>query len=148
MQFAKQESIRATPDLTPMVGIMFQVAIFVLLVLAFSLRAQDESIRLPGRELARPPVSRHASSVVLQVTSDGTVILGTVEVPMADVRPLIQREYDAIRFQGLDPAGATVTVRADREVPTGEVQELVELAQKIGFEQFVFRAKEAPRSKP
>ena len=131
-----------------MIGITFQVAIFLLLVLTFSLRAQDESIRLPGSELARPPASRLQSPVVLQVTSRGTVILGAVELPMADVRPLLQRECDAIRFQGIEPARATVILRADREVPTGMVQELIELAQRIGFEQFVLRAQETGRPGP
>lgn len=148
MHFTKPQSIRCIPDLTPMIGIMFQVAIFLLLVLTYALRAQDEAIRLPGSELARPPVARHQSPVVLQVTSRGTVILGAVELPMADVRPLLQRECGAVRFQGIEPARATVIVRADRGVPTGMVQELIELAQKVGFEQFVLRAQETRRPNP
>lgn len=148
MQFAKLQSIRSAPDLTPMIGITFLVAIFLLLVLTFSLRSQDESVRLPCSELARPPAARFQWPVVLQVTSGGMVILGGVETPMADVRSLLQRESDAIRLQGIEPARATVIVRADREVPTGMVQELIELAQGIGFEQFTLRAQETGRPGP
>lgn len=148
MRLTTPEPIRCSPNLMPVVGVAFQVAIFVLLALTFAVRGQDESSRLPGSELARPPAARYEPLVELQVTSQGTALLGAVEVPMAEVRASLERERDAIRLRGMQPAQAKVVLRADRDVPTGVVQELMEVGQQVGFEQFVLRAQETGGPEP
>ena len=36
---------------------------------------------------------------------------------------------------------ATIVIRADRDVPTGKVQEVIRVCQEADFEKFVLRAK-------
>ena len=142
MQFAKQDAIRCDPELTPMVGVMVQVVIFLLLLLTFSLRAEDQSSRL-AREPARPPATLRPATLFVRATSKGTVILGDAEVPSRGAEALLLRERDILRLEGLDPVRTPVVVQADGEVPTGRVQELIELAQKAGFEKCTLRGAEA-----
>jgi biopolymer transport protein ExbD len=41
----------------------------------------------------------------------------------------------------IDPKTITVVIRADAEVPTGDVQQLIKLSQEAGFEKFSLKAK-------
>jgi biopolymer transport protein ExbD len=148
MQFAKPSQVRRSLDMTPMIGIVFLVVIFLLVTLTFSLSRQDESIRLPWSELARPPATRLESPVTLQLTRDGTVLLGGREVAFGALPSLLETERNALEAQGRKPSQATVVLRADRDVPTGRVQEVVELGQRVGFERFVFRAQEPAATSP
>lgn len=149
MQFVKPNSVRCPFDLTPMIGIMLLLAVFLLVGLSFSLTSQDETIRLPGSELARPPATPVESPITLQLTSRGTVIFGGVEVAAGDVRTLLENQRDTLKSQGRDPARATIILRADRGAPTGTAQELIDLGQQVGFQRFVLRAKEEDaRGKP
>ncbi len=46
---------------------------------------------------------------------------------------------------GRNVKNVTVIIRADRTVPAGKVQEVVQVCQEIGFERFVFRARQVSR---
>ena len=141
MQFARQSPVRCDLDVTPMLGVVFPLAIFLLAVLGLSLGARTEAVRLPGSEPARPPAGAIESFVAVQLTGKGAVVLGGREVAADDLRPSLEKQRDALRAQGRDPARATVILQADPAVPTGKVQELMDLAQQAGFQRFSLRAR-------
>jgi biopolymer transport protein ExbD len=142
MQFAKLDAAGCKPDLTPVVGVALLVALFLLAAIGFSRQGQDESIRLPRSELARPPAARLQSSITLQLTPRGTVLVGGVEVPPEGLRPRLEQLRNASGLPGRSSAPPTVILRADRHAPTGKVQEIIEMAEKLGFEKFLLRARE------
>jgi biopolymer transport protein ExbD len=129
-------------DMTPMIDCTFQLVIFFLLTLNFSTAEQSELIHLPISELAKPPEGVLENAVALQITARGMVLYnGDFLAPSALQAPL-QREKESIETQkNRSIAGATVIIRADQDTPTGIVQEVIQICQKVGFEKFVLRAK-------
>jgi len=58
----------------------------------------------------------------------------------------LNREKRLFNDLGIDPKEITVVIRADSEVPTGEIQELIKLCQLQvgnvgGFQKFALKAK-------
>ena len=60
----------------------------------------------------------------------------------AELKGPLQREREMIKnVLGRSMKNATVVIRADRDVPTGIVQEAIRVCQEADFEKFVLRAK-------
>ena len=140
-------------DMTPMIDVVFQLMSFFLFVLSFSGAEHSEVIHLPASELAKPPQAPPESPLTLQLTSQGNVIFGGEENPPGEdallwLRLKLLREAQIIRqTPGRSVAEATIIIRADRDVRTGKVQELMQLCQEraIGFQKFKLRAKQEAR---
>lgn len=129
-------------DMTPMIDCTFQLVIFFMLTLNFSSDTQNELIRLPASELAKPADQPLKSPITLQLTDKNTVILGTDELPIDRLSGALQREKEVLAKEGKGASDATIIIRADAFAKTGKVQEIIEIAQKLKFEKFVLRAKE------
>jgi len=130
-------------DMTPMIDCTFQLVIFFMLTLNYSMEEQDERIKLPSSEIAKPSETAFENSIMLQLTEQNTVLVGGDEVPIPGLRPVLLRERQAIEAtKGRSVSGATVVLRADRAIHTGRVQDVIQVAQKTGFEKFVLRARE------
>lgn len=140
----------AKPDMTPMIDIVFQLIAFFMLVINITKVDQNELIRLPTSELAKPPDSPPESPITLQLTRQGTVIFSGEETPpdqdpLLWLKPKLLRQRQIIaQTPGRSVAEATVIIRADRNAQTGKVQELMQLCQEraIGFQKFKLRAKQ------
>jgi len=150
MRYSKATVGVTKPDMTPMIDIVFQLVAFFMLVINFTKVDQNELIRLPASELAKPPEAPPESPITLQLTSQGSVIFGGEETPRGQdailwLRPRLLRERQIIAFTpGRKVAEATIIIRADRNAETGKVQELMQLCQEraIGFQKFKLRAKQ------
>ncbi|MFZ5832996.1 MAG: ExbD/TolR family protein [Planctomycetota bacterium] len=130
------------PDMTPMIDIVFQLVVFFMLTLNFSADEQNELIRLPASELAKPTETRLETFITLQLTSRGTVVVGGDEVPVEGVARVLDREREALSERKKSTSEATIIIRADGRAQAGKVQQLIEISQTAGFEQFILRAKE------
>ena len=53
---------------------------------------------------------------------------------------VLRREKELYDDLGIDVSTVTVAIRADREVPTGLVLELMKIGKEAGFETFVMKA--------
>ena len=146
----------AETDMTPMIDMTFQLIAFFMVVVNFSEANQDERIKLPASELAKPPDTPMETPVTVQISVDPkthreTVIFGAEEVLVEGLRPLLLRERQILEARGDQSArNATIVVRADRTLPTGKVREVIKICQDLGFEAFALRAKheEAQRLDP
>ncbi|MBX9788319.1 MAG: biopolymer transporter ExbD [Pirellulales bacterium] len=134
----------AEGDMTPMIDMTFQLIAFFMVLMNFGEGEQDERIRLPLSQLAKPPDAPNVWPMTLQLTKVGTVLFNGEEVPVQGIRPLLLRESQVMKVQERDPKEATVIIRADATAKTGQVQELIGICQapEIGFENFVLRAKQ------
>jgi biopolymer transport protein ExbD len=138
----KRQTYSSDPDMTPMIDCTFQLVIFFLLTLNFSSDEQSELIRLPSSELAKPAEGALDTAVTVQVLSSGIVLFGGDEMTPAALGGPLRRERDVIRtVLHRDIKNATIVIRADRDVPTGIVQEVILVCQKADFEKFALRAK-------
>jgi biopolymer transport protein ExbD len=127
--------------MTPMIDCVFQLVVFFMLTLNFADDLQNEKIKLPSSELAKPNDAKLDMPITLQLTAKNSVIVGSDEVPISGLRASLQRERTTLEGYGKTPGQATVIIRADRYAKTGAVQEMIEIAQALRFEKFVLRAK-------
>jgi biopolymer transport protein ExbD len=144
MKLVKSEGMpeQVTFDMTPMIDCTFQLVIFFMLTLNFANDQQNEMIRLPISELAKPAEKPLESPITLQLTDKNRVIVNTDEVAMTGLKAILQREKNFLAEKGKGPGTATVVIRADSYAKTGKVQEMIEISQSLKFEKFVLRAKE------
>jgi len=125
-----------------MIDMTFQLIAFFMVLVNFSEADQNELIRLPSSELAKPPDAPLETPITLQVTDRGSVIFGADEVSIDALQPLLTREKQLLEARRDQSAqNATIIIRADRETKTGKVQEVIEICQKTGFDKFALRAK-------
>ena len=140
-------------DMTPMIDIVFQLIAFFMVITNFEQTQADERVKLPRDALARPPKVKPDDSLTLNIGYERNMKgektdedpwlfnFGGVEQerPLESLE-LLEREVRLYRQKDIDPKTVTIKIRADAEVPTGIVQQLIELCQGAGFEKFAMSA--------
>lgn len=101
----------------------------------------DQRVNLPESELAKLRPFPYEAPIVLRVTKSGDVILRGKKQPMEAIARCMQEERQHLQSKRVSLGDATVIIRADRECPTGKIQELIRICQEQQFEQFALRAK-------
>lgn len=158
MKYSGKEFGKAVEvDWTPMIDMTFQLIAFFMFTLSFADAEQNERIKLPGSELAKPPDAPLEKPLALQVAvrrnakdefvpgAPPFVIYNGDEISIDGMKEPLGREKEVLVRTGGNVANATVIIRADRDVQTGQVQKLIRYCQETGFEKFVLRAKEERR---
>jgi biopolymer transport protein ExbD len=107
-----------------------------------SLSHEEQLLRLPAAILPRPPLVRETPTIAVRLSQQGAVTLGGEVIAEDALAAAWQRECGALRLLGFEPSQAMVVIRADRDVPTDNVQRLIEEAQHYGFSQCVLRPAE------
>ncbi|HUG92340.1 MAG TPA: biopolymer transporter ExbD [Planctomycetaceae bacterium] len=162
MKFKKAESHNAEVDMTPMIDIVFQLIAFFMVAINFEQMQADERVKLPRDRLAKPAEVKRDNELVLNVGYDRnergerTDRLGRVDpdapalvfyagdpTPVLNFAPKLKLEQQVFKDTGVDPREVTVVIRADSEVPTGLVQQLIKMAQEASFEKFAVKATQA-----
>ena len=134
-------------DLTPMIDMTFLLIAFFMLVINFSDVEQDQRIKLPASELARPPVVPYEQPLTIHLLDSGTFVFGGSEMPSLDaLRSALLRETQIIERHTTKKLGdVTVVIRADGEAKTGMVQEIIQSCQDLQFERFALRGKQSDK---
>ena len=131
-------------DMTPMIDMTFQLITFFMFTLNFSNAVQDDRVQLPISQLAKPAEAATDDPITLQLWPDADgqtkVIYNGEAMPVPDIAGFLEQEKRVLVDAGKDPASATVIVRGDGRVKTGEVQNLIKICQDAKFERFVLRA--------
>lgn len=143
MKFREFDSNVVEGDLTPMIDMAFQLIAFFLLLMNFSDADQDQRVRLPSSELAKPADAPLDLPLFLHLTREGRVIINGEEVPLASVRPHLDLEASLLRRKEKSVKDSTVVIRADARAQAGYVQDLIKYCQEAEFEQFALRVAEA-----
>jgi len=132
--------ISAETDMTPMIDVTFQLIAFFMFVLNFGEGDRDARVNLPSSNLAKPPDTPFVAPLVLQLTKDGHVLYGGDELTIGALRPRLLRERQVLERTGGSVSDSTVIIRADGDVKTGLVQELIKECQAERYEKFALRA--------
>ena len=140
-------------DMTPMIDIVFQLIAFFMVISNFEQTQADERVKLPRDELAKPPEYKVEHELVLNVgflrdkdgnmkDADPFVFYPEGQVRVREFGPYFARESKIFRQRGIDPKDVTIVIRADKDTPTGLIQELIKLAQdkKAKFTKFALKA--------
>lgn len=153
MKPRKPELSISDPDMTPMIDIVFQLLTFFMIAINFENTRADERVKLPKDILAKPPEVKPEHELVLNYgferETDGSKVSNTpkifyneelVEVSQIGSHLELERRIME-KMNGKDALNSvTVIVRADADVPTGLVQELIRKCQEKGFTKFSLRA--------
>ena len=153
MKMRKIEMGFTEPDMTPMIDIVFQLLTFFMIAINFENTKADERVKLPKDTLAKPPVVKPEHELVLnfgyQRTATGErakpfpeIFYNERYVEVRQITPDLEQEKRVMeRIHTKDVIkDVTVLIRADSEVPTGLVQELIKKCQEVGFTKFSLRA--------
>ena len=146
--------LKAEPNLTPLLDVVFQLITFFMLVINFSSENYDQRVRLPVADSARPIDDDQRVSedrLVLNVDSEGHLLIGGEVQPLHKALQTIKHQADLVRLN-LKAAGAktdgtklptTIIFRADRDATFGSLISLIKACQSNGFQKFSLKAMNA-----
>ena len=138
----KFDAKAAEGDMTSMIDMVFQLIIFFMVLINFSQDDQNQAIKLPSSELAKPADAPLENPIVLNLAFNGKVYIGPETATIAGLRPLLESEAKVLNASGKSAKDANVIIRADGNTAGGMVQELIKKCQESGYEKFALRAKE------
>lgn len=140
-------------DMTPMIDIVFQLITFFMVINNFDQNEADERVTLPKDSLAKPPAVQRKNSFVLNFgferdakgnVTDPTPYLffGGERVVLQAIRSRLQQESQFYQTIGTKLEDVTVEIRADAEIKSGMIQELIQMCQEdgIAFQRFALKA--------
>lgn len=129
-------------DMTPMIDMTFNLIAFFMVMINFSQSEQNDKVVLPTSELAKPIEELIEFPIVVHLTSTGSIVIGGNEFGLGGLRSRLAPELSLLKLEGKSARDANIIIRGHREVPGGQVQDLISKCQELGFEKFALRVKE------
>lgn len=136
-----------------MIDIVFQLITFFMVINNFDQNEADERVTLPRDQLAKPPAVQRKNSFTLNFGFErdkkGAIIdttpymfFGDERYELSQLRPRLQQESLFFSTIGTELKEVTVEIRADSEIESGKIQELIQMCQEkgIAFERFALKA--------
>ena len=85
-------------DLTPMIDLTFQLIAFFMVLINFTQSETDDRVQLPQSTLAKPPEEALEFPITLQLTRQGSVIIGGTEIlSIEGLRPYLLNEATVLQ---------------------------------------------------
>ncbi len=152
MAGALHGELKAEPNLTPLLDIVFQLITFFMLVINFSAENYDQRVRLPVAGSAQPLEDEKQVSedrLVFNVDRDGHLLLAGEAQPLNKAIQTIKHQADLVRLNlkagniKLDPGGGLPTIivlRADKDTNFSSLNDLLKACQASGFRKFALKA--------
>ena len=138
--------VKAEPNLTPILDMVFQLITFFMLVINFKSAALDLSLKLPVVGSARPVDSKGLNELlVLNIDSSGNL---NVYGQPRNVENYIAAEAFTSRmaakrkggWQEGDDLPTTIVIRADRSTAFKLINRVIKACQDNGFRKFALKA--------
>jgi biopolymer transport protein ExbD len=152
MSASMRREIKAEPNLTPLLDVVFQLITFFMLVINFSTDNYDQRIRLPVAESARPVEDSQQVAedrLVLNVDKEGHLLINGEVQPLHQAIQTIKHQADLVKLNlkvggvKLDANGGlptTIVLRADKDTSFSSFYSLIKACQSNGFRKFAFKA--------
>jgi biopolymer transport protein ExbD len=148
MSGSTSSEVKAEPNLTPILDMVFQLITFFMLVINFKSAELDLTLKLPVVGSAQPVESQGQTKLlILNIDDAGNLkIYGT---PKPDIERYIRGEAaDRMKAAGLkqedieagEELKTTIVIRADRATPFGKLNKVIKACQDNGFRQFALKA--------
>jgi biopolymer transport protein ExbD len=142
------QEVKAEPNLTPLLDMVFQLITFFMLVINFKTAEMDLSLNLPVVGSARP-VETHGQRGLLVLNIDRTGDLKIYGRVIKDIERYIATQASADRMaariespdSGADQDLPTmIVIRADRATPFKMLNRVIKACQDNGFRRFALKA--------
>ena len=152
MSASMSSELRAEPNLTPLLDIVFQLITFFMLVIYFSNDNYDQRVKLPVAGTAKPADDSEKASedrLVLNVDKEGHLLLNGEVMSTAKALHEIKHQADLVKLNlkaaGLKPDAngglpTTIVLRADRDTSFTNLYTLIQACQANGFFKFSLKA--------
>ena len=145
------QEVKAEPNLTPILDMVFQLITFFMLVINFKSAEVDLTLKLPVVGSARPVDTTAHDLLVLNIDNTGKLKL--YGRPIDDIEGYIRSE--SVRSQMSAGMSAkdleeqrelptTVVIRADSATPFKMLNRVIKACQENGFRQFALKAMDKP----
>ena len=156
MSSSMGNDLKAEPNLTPLLDVVFQLITFFMLVINFSQDNFDSRIKLPVAGSARPQddAARMTDErLVLNVDSRGNLLFNGQELTAEQAASKIRLEAQIARANIKALKGkvepnqelpARVVIRADRDTPFSALFGLIGTCQSNGYQKFDLKAMTGP----
>jgi biopolymer transport protein ExbD len=141
------EPTEGTPNLTPILDMVFQLITFFMLVINFKSASMDLTLRLPVVGSARPVDHQgEVDLLVLNINKEGE--LNVYGVPK-NIESYVAGEAQASllnarrknsKIQAGDELPTTVVIRADIKTPFYLLTRVIKACQEQGFRSFALKA--------
>jgi biopolymer transport protein ExbD len=141
------EPTEGTPNLTPILDMVFQLITFFMLVINFKSASMDLTLRLPVVGSARPVDHQgEVDLLVLNINKEGE--LNVYGVPK-NIESYVAGEAQASllnarrknsKIQAGDELPTTVVIRADIKTPFYLLNRVIKACQEQGFRSFALKA--------
>jgi biopolymer transport protein ExbD len=152
MSASMGSEIRAEPNLTPLLDVVFQLITFFMLVINFSTENYDQRVRLPVAESARPVEDAQQIAedrLVLNIDHEGHLLINGEVQPLHKAIQTIKHQADLVKLNlkvggvKLDANGGlptTIVLRADKDTSFSSLNNLIKACQSNGFRKFALKA--------
>lgn len=148
MSGSVSQDVKAEPNLTPILDMVFQLITFFMLVINFKSAEMDLSLKLPVVGSARPVDTQgRVGLLVLNIDNVGNLKVYGRTIPNIDsyVRNEAQASLLSNRMTPDDLAEGkelptTIVIRADRSTPFKMINRVIKACQDNGFRKFALKA--------
>lgn len=145
--------LKAEPNLTPLLDIVFQLITFFMLLINFSQDNYDVRIKLPVAGSARPVDAVETTTeekLILNINSKGELLFNGKTLSMGQAIEQVKFEAQlfklnskAVKGKKADPnegLPTRVVIRADRDTPFAPIYSLITACQVNGYRKFDLKA--------
>jgi biopolymer transport protein ExbD len=146
--------LRAEPNLTPLLDVVFQLITFFMLVFHISGGNIDPRVTLPVAASARPIEGKQAleDRIVLNIDADGNLLWSGETLDTERAVKEIGTQAQLVRLnlkvagnevKAGEPLPTTIILRADRSTAFSQLYRLITACQANGFTRFSLKAMNA-----
>jgi biopolymer transport protein ExbD len=141
IKLQKEELSPPEMDMTPMIDMVFQLIAFFMMLINFSQNETNKRIELPLSALAIPVEDTEDLNYITLHVDDKqeTIVMSAEEYTLASLEGALAKRKSELE-RDHDVSKTRVILRADRKAATGLVQQVIEVCQKVKFENFKLRA--------
>ena len=142
--------MRAEPNLTPLLDMVFQLITFFMLVINFKSASLDLSLQLPIVGSARPVDTKGQEDLlILNIDQQGYLKVYGTKKKESEIAGYIAAEAQASLFaarrsqpdiQAGDELPTTVVLRADAATPFKLINRVIKACQDSGYRKFALKA--------
>ena len=156
MSASRRSMMKAEPNLTPLLDVVFQLITFFMLVINFTNDNYDMRIKLPVAGSARPlddPSKAAEDRLVLNIDSKGQLLFNGKILSGGQAVEQIRFEAQLARLNRktmnrkaapTDPLPTRIVIRADRDTPFSSFYMILTACQTNGFQKFDLKAMTGP----